>query len=81
MILSLFKGILIRLHWCLYKTCHRGLQIRQIGDTMTIGDVIHLRCRGNKEFTVVFVGNSLVVVQDCFGQDYCVNINNVRRRL
>ena len=47
---------------------------------MFIGDVVNIKCRGNRKFTIVFVGNSLVVVQDCFGQEHCVNINNVRRK-
>ena len=45
---------------------------------MSIGDVVNLRCRGNNEFTIVFVGDSLVVVQDCFGQEHCVGIDNIR---
>ena len=47
---------------------------------MSIGDVVNLRCRGNKRFTIVFVGNSLVVVQDCFGQEHCVGIDNILER-
>jgi len=44
---------------------------------MSIGDVVNIRCRGNRKFTIVFVGNSLVVVRDGFGQEHCVNISNI----
>ena len=48
---------------------------------MYIGDVINLHCRGNRKFTIIFIGISLVVVQDCLGQEHCVDVNNIRRMI
>lgn len=46
-------------------------------NNMNINDVVRIRCRGNSIFRVVFIGKQLVIVEDEYGKEYCVNIENV----
>ena len=44
---------------------------------MNINDDVRIRCRGNSIFRIVFIGKQLVIVEDAYGKEYCVNIENV----
>lgn len=46
-------------------------------NNMNINDVVRIRCRGNSIFRIVFIGKQLVIVEDEYGKEYCVNIENV----
>ncbi|APC44328.1 hypothetical protein [Pseudoalteromonas phage PH357] len=46
----------------------------------SIGEEIHLRCRGNNLFKIVFIGKELIVAEDCFGKEICVDKRNAMKK-
>lgn len=55
--------------------------ILQNESIFSIGEEIHLRCRGNNLFKIVFIGEELIVVEDTFGKEICVDKKNVMKEM